>query len=157
VGGRFYYGIKTGFNEAFVVDRATRDQLIAEHPSSAELLKPFLRGRDVKRWRVEPQDLWLIFTRHGVEIERYPAILRHLSQYKAELMPGVAGGRKPGSYKWYEIQDNVAYWHELVAPEDAVELPVKDFWGPIWPFLNPVRCRFEASSGPKTSKFTRLR
>ena len=53
VKGRFYRGIMTGLNEAFVVDRATRDRLIAEHPSSAEVLKPFLRGRDVKRWRVD--------------------------------------------------------------------------------------------------------
>ncbi len=54
VNRRFYYGIKTGLNEAFVVDRATRDRLIREHKSSAEILKPFLRGRDVKRWRTEP-------------------------------------------------------------------------------------------------------
>ena len=70
VNGRFYYGIKTGLNEAFVVDRATRDWLIREHKSSAEILKPFLRGRDVKRWRVEPQDLWLIFTRRGIDINK---------------------------------------------------------------------------------------
>ncbi|MCK7580568.1 MAG: Eco57I restriction-modification methylase domain-containing protein [Chromatiales bacterium] len=61
VQGRFYYGIKTGFNEAFVIDGATRARLIAEDPKSAEIIKPFLRGRDVKRWRVEPQDLWLMF------------------------------------------------------------------------------------------------
>ncbi len=60
VQGRFYYGIKTGLNEAFVVDRATRDRLIAEHPSSAEVLKPFLRGRDVKRWRCEFSEKYLI-------------------------------------------------------------------------------------------------
>ncbi len=58
--GRFYYGIKTGLNEAFVVDRLTRDRLIADHPSSAELLKPFLRGRDVKRWAVEFAEQYLI-------------------------------------------------------------------------------------------------
>ena len=50
--GRFFYGIKTGLNEAFVVDRATRDRLIAAHKSSAEVLKPYLRGRDIRRWRV---------------------------------------------------------------------------------------------------------
>ena len=48
VNGRLYRGIITGLNEAMVVDRATRDRLIAEHPSSAEVLKPYLRGRDVK-------------------------------------------------------------------------------------------------------------
>jgi len=113
VKGRLYYGIKTGLNEAFVVDRATRDRLIAEHSSSAEVLKPFLRGRDVKRWRVEYQDLWLIFTRRGIDIKKYPAIEKHLKQYKKQLMPGVPGGRKPGSYEWYEIQDNIAYWEEF--------------------------------------------
>lgn len=88
VKGRFYYGIKTGLNEAFVVDRATRDRLIHEHKSSAEILKPFLRRRDVKRWRVEPQDLWLIFTRRGIDIKKYPAIYEHLLPLKKQLMPG---------------------------------------------------------------------
>lgn len=60
VHNRFYYGIKTGLNEAFVVDRATRDRLIAEDPKCEAILKPFLRGRDVKRWRIEYQNLWLI-------------------------------------------------------------------------------------------------
>ncbi|MDQ3258248.1 MAG: hypothetical protein M3R15_30915, partial [Acidobacteriota bacterium] len=72
-------------------------------------LKPFLRGRDVKRWRVQPQDLWLIFTRRGIDIKKYPAIEKHLKQFKSQLMPGVPGGRKPGSYEWFEIQDNIAY------------------------------------------------
>jgi hypothetical protein len=120
VRGRFYYGIKTGLNEAFVVDRATRDGLIAEHPSSDEVLKPFLRGRDVKRWRCEMQDLWLIFTRRGIDIKKYPAIHEHLLQFKKRLMPGVPGGRKPGSYEWYEIQDNIAYWQEFEQPKIVV-------------------------------------
>lgn len=60
VKGRFYRGILTGLNEAFVVDRATRDRLIKEHSSSKELLKPFLRGRDVKRWRVDFADQYLV-------------------------------------------------------------------------------------------------
>ncbi|PKN29312.1 MAG: hypothetical protein CVU64_08875 [Deltaproteobacteria bacterium HGW-Deltaproteobacteria-21] len=117
VKGRFYYGIKTGLNEAFVVDRTTRDRLIAEHPSSEEVLKPFLRGRDVKRWRCVPHDLWLIFTRRGCDIKKYPAIHEHLRQFKKRLMPGVPGGRKPGSYEWYEIQDNIAYWREFEQPK----------------------------------------
>lgn len=60
VEGRFYYGIKTGYNEAFVIDGATRARLIAADPKSTEVIKPFLRGRDIKRWRAEPQDNWLI-------------------------------------------------------------------------------------------------
>ncbi len=57
---KFSRGITTGLNEAFVVDRAMRDRLIAEHPSSGEVLKPFLRGRDVKRWEVEFSEQYLI-------------------------------------------------------------------------------------------------
>ncbi len=117
VKGRFYRGVLTGLNEAFVVDRATRDRLIAEHPSSAEVLKPFLRGRDVKRWRCEPQDLWLIFTRRGIDIAKYPAIHEHLKPFKNRLTPGIPGGRKPGSYQWFEIQDNIAYWKEFEQPK----------------------------------------
>ena len=60
VKGRFYYGIKTGLNEAFIVNRATRDRLIAEHPSSAEVLMPFLSSRDVKRWHVDFRDSYLV-------------------------------------------------------------------------------------------------
>src|SRR5262249_23263315 len=60
VNRRFYYGIKTGLNEAFVVDRATRDRLINEHASSADVLKPFLRGKDIKRWRVDFKEQYLI-------------------------------------------------------------------------------------------------
>lgn len=55
--GRFYYGIKTGLNEAFVITREQRDALVALDPKSADIIKPFLRGRDVKRWNVESQDL----------------------------------------------------------------------------------------------------
>jgi len=115
--GRFYRGIVTGLNKAFVVDRATCERLIAEHSLSADVLKPFLRGRDVKRWRCEPQDLWLIFTRRGCDIKKYPAIYEYLNHFKDKLTPGVPGGRKPGSYKWYEIQDNIAYWQEFERPK----------------------------------------
>ncbi len=120
VKGRGYWGIKTGLNEAFVIDRATRDRLISEHKSSSEILKPFLRGRDVKRWCVDSQDMWLIFTRRGINIEEYPAVKHYLSQFKKQLMPGTPGGRKPGTYEWFEIQDNIAYWEEFSKPKLVV-------------------------------------
>lgn len=120
---KYYRGILTGLNDAFVVDRTTRDRLVAEDPNSAQLLKAFLRGRDVKSWKSNPQDLWLIFTRRGTDIDSYPAIKRHLAQFKERLMPKPKGwpsgkewnGRKAGSYEWYEIQDNIAYWQEFEA------------------------------------------
>ena len=53
VEGRIYYGIKTGLNEAFVIDQAKRDELVAADPRSADLIKRWLRGRDIKRWRAD--------------------------------------------------------------------------------------------------------
>lgn len=131
VKGRFYYGIKTGLNEAFVIDGTTRSRLIKAHKSSGKIIKPFLRGRDIKRWRVEPQDVWLIFTRRGIDIEKYPAIHEHLKPFKKRLMPGVPGGRKPGSYEWYEIQDNIAYWEEFEHPK-IVYQDIARYFGMAW-------------------------
>ena len=128
--GHFYYGIKTGLNEAFVIDREWRDALIAQDPKSAEIIKPFLRGRDVKRWRAESQDLWLIFTRRGVDIDAYQAIKRHLQAFREQLEPkpsdwndkkqGAWPGRKAGSYEWFHIQDNIAYWEQFEAPKIVI-------------------------------------
>ncbi|MBB6011320.1 hypothetical protein HNR59_000665 [Aquamicrobium lusatiense] len=127
--GRFYYGIKTGLNEAFVIDGAKRAELIAADPKSAEIIKPFLRGRDVKRWKVEPADKWLVFTRQGTDIDHYPAIRKYLEAYRVQLEPkprtwdeknGSWRGRKAGPYKWYEIQDTVAYWENFESPKIIV-------------------------------------
>ena len=135
VNGRFYYGIKTGLNEAFVVDRATRDKLIAEDKSSAKVLKPFLRGRDLKRWKTEPKDLWLVFIpwhfpRHldpevkGASLaaekdfeDNYPAIFNRLSQFKKQLEARNAA--ETGlRYQWYALQRwGADYWQEFEQPK----------------------------------------
>ena len=122
--GKFYYGIKTGLHEAFVIDSATKKKLIKEDPNSAELIKPFLLGRDVKRYELAKSDNYLIFTRRGVAIKKYPAIETHLATFKKQLTPKPAGwkggewpGRKPGSYKWYEIQDTIDYYEEFEKPK----------------------------------------
>ncbi len=65
VRGKIYYGIKTGLNEAFVIDAATRERLIAEDAKSAELIKPFLAGRDIKRYEQPKSDKYLIFMPRG--------------------------------------------------------------------------------------------
>lgn len=80
VNRRFYRGIITGLNKAFVINGATRERLIAEDPRSTELIKPYLRGRDVKRWKVEWAGLYLITFPFGFheKLESYPAVLKHL-------------------------------------------------------------------------------
>ncbi len=60
VGGRIYYGVKTGLNEAFLVDQATRDRLIAEDPGCAVILKKLLRGQDLRPWYQQDSRQWLI-------------------------------------------------------------------------------------------------
>lgn len=122
------YGIKTGLNTAFVIDTGTKDRLCTEDPNSAELIKPFLEGKDLKRWRAEPRDLWLIFTRRGTDIEAFPAIKAHLETMRDALEPKPKGwkpqdskdkwpGRKAGSYKWFEIQDTVDYHEQFPRPK----------------------------------------
>ena len=100
-----YFGIKTAPTEVFVVDSATRDGFIAAHPSSAEILKPFLHGRAIKRWWVEPPDQWLIFAYRCIEIDAYPAIRNHLEKHRESL------SKRKGKGEWYELQ----------APLDAPE------------------------------------
>jgi len=119
-------------NEAFVIDNATRERLIAEDLKSAEVIKPFLAGRDIKRYQPLFTEKYLIFTRRGIDIETYPAIKAYLAQYKERLMPRPKGwkgdkwkGRKPGSYQWYEIQDTIDYYAEFEKPKIIVPAIVK--------------------------------
>ncbi|RJO64294.1 MAG: hypothetical protein C4523_18725 [Myxococcales bacterium] len=122
-----YRGVLTGFNEAFLIDTPTRDQLVRQDPKCAEIIKPFLRGQDIKRWSPEWAGLWMIFTRRGIDIDAYPAIKTHLLNYREQLEPrpndwdkknnGEWPGRKPGPYKWYEIQDSIDYWRLFDGPK----------------------------------------
>ncbi len=119
--GGLYYGIKTGLNEAFVIDTETRNRLVAQDKRSAELIKPLLGGEDIRRYLFRETGQWLIFTRRGVDIARYPAIRDHLAQWKEDLTPKkdktARRGRKPGRYAWYEIQDDVAYFEVFDKPK----------------------------------------
>jgi fido (protein-threonine AMPylation protein) len=121
VGRRFFRGVTTGLNEAFSIDDATRKALVARDRSSAELIKPLLGGEDIRRYSFKSPDLWLIFPRRGIDISRYPAIREHLLKWKAQLAPKRSSkdkvGRKPGSYAWYEIQDDVGYFKVFDSPK----------------------------------------
>ena len=123
-GLRAYRGVTTGLNEAFLIDTATKDRLVRADPASAEVIKPYLRGLDIKRWSPDWQDLWIIFARRGIDIDAYPAVKRHLEQFRERLEPkpkdwnsGKWLGRKPGLYKWYEIQDSTDYWQHFEGPK----------------------------------------
>jgi hypothetical protein len=125
VDGQIFRGVLTGLNEGFIISRIVRDRLIAESPEAGEIIKPWLTGADVKRWRVEWSGSYLIFTRHGIDITKYPSIEHHLSRFRMQLEPKASAysegpGRKPGNYRWYEIQDNVAFSDLLDHPKIVV-------------------------------------
>lgn len=110
------YGIKTGYNEAFIIDGKKKDELIAQDPRSAEILKPILRGRDIKRYKADFADLWLINSHNGVkekgipriDVEKdYPAIYRHLKQYEPQLKK-----RQDKGDHWTNLR-NCAYIQEF--------------------------------------------
>jgi len=128
VQGRFYRGVLTGFNEAFVIDAFTRENLIAEDPVSAKLIKPWLRGRDIQKWKVEWAGLYFINipssancqwpwsnTKTESEASRlfeeaYPAVYQHLSQWKKKLQR-----RNDQGKFWWELR-SCAYYEAFDKP-----------------------------------------
>ncbi|MGH7178588.1 MAG: Eco57I restriction-modification methylase domain-containing protein, partial [Tepidisphaeraceae bacterium] len=127
VGQHIHYGVKSGLSEAFIITTAERAALIRADKRSAEIIKRVAFGRDIRKWVIDQRDRWIIFSRRGIDIERYPAIKQHFSTFKKRLMPrprsydaaanGPWKGRKPGSYAWYEIQDEVDYFAEFDKPK----------------------------------------
>jgi hypothetical protein len=124
VDGQFYFGIKTGLNDAFIVDRATRDRLIAEHKPCATILKPIVRGRDVKRWRVQFSDRYLIKIESSEnkqhpwsslparEAERqfaktYPSVYAHLNSLRDALI------RRDDQGRFFWELRSCAYWAQF--------------------------------------------
>ena len=107
------YGIKTGLNAAFVIDTATKERLCAEDPRSLDLLKPFLEGKDLKRWRAEPRGRWLIYIpKNRVNIDEYPAIRDWLLPSREDLE------KRATKQAWYELQQaQEAYARHFEAPK----------------------------------------
>ena len=134
---KIYRGVLTGFNEAFIIDGKTKDAFIAKDPKNAEIIKPILRGRDIKRYKAEFTDLWLIFipwhfplhndnsiTGSSEKAEKafqkeYPAIYEHLLQYKDKLSKrnkAETGIR----YEWYALQRCAATYYKEFEKEKIV-------------------------------------
>ena len=129
------YGIKTGYNDAFIIDTAKRDEILAncqsedERERTAELIRPILRGRDIKRYGYNWAGLYLIATfpsRH-YDIEQYPAVKKYLLSFGIERLEqtgkvhNVNGekikARKKTNNKWFETQDSISYWEDFSKPK----------------------------------------
>jgi hypothetical protein len=121
--GRFYRGVVSGLNEAFVIDQTIHDRLIAEDPHSSEIIKPFLRGRDLKRYAIHDPHLFLLYVGWHCSISEYPVVLEHLQRYHEQLAnrPEVKEGRVP----WFALSRYAADYNsefdrpKVVYPELA--------------------------------------
>ena len=130
-----YRGVLTGCNEAFIIDTAKRDEIISncqtedERKRTAELIRPILRGRDIKRYGYEWAELWLIATfpsRH-YNIDEYPAVKQYLLSFGIERLEQtgkthIVNGekvksRKKTHNKWFETQDSISYWEDFFKPK----------------------------------------
>ena len=118
------YGIKTGFNDAFIIDSVKRNEILSacqteeERQRTAEIIRPILRGRDIRRYGYNWADLWLINTHNGIRgemerihIEDYPAIKQHLDNYWNKIEPRADQGETA-----YNLR-NCAYLDEFSRPK----------------------------------------
>ena len=129
------YGIKTGYNEAFIISTDKREEILAncqteeERQRTAELIRPILRGKDIKRYGYEWADLWLIATfpsRH-YDIDLYPAVKQYLLAFGIERLEQTGKvhtvngeqikSRKKTNNKWFETQDSISYWEDFSKPK----------------------------------------
>ena len=119
-----YRGVLTGYNEAFIIDTAKRDEILAncqtedERKRTAELIRPILRGRDIKRYGYNWANLWLINTHNGIRgklerihIEDYPTVKAHLDQYWDRISKRTDKGDTP-----YNLR-NCAYLEDFYKPK----------------------------------------
>lgn len=132
---QIYRGVLTGCNEAFIISTEKRNEILSkcqsedERKRTAELIRPILRGRDIKRYSYDWAELWLIATfpsRH-YDIEQYPAVKEYLLSFGIERLEQtgktyVINGetvkaRKETSNKWFETQDSISYWEDFYQPK----------------------------------------
>ncbi|HKO76432.1 MAG TPA: Eco57I restriction-modification methylase domain-containing protein, partial [Flavobacterium sp.] len=112
-----YRGILTGYNDAFIIDGKKREELIKEDPKSVEIIRPILRGRDIKKYGYEFGDIYLIttFPSLKIDIEVYPTVKEHLLSFGYDRLKqtGDIGARKKSNNKWFETQDSIGYWEDF--------------------------------------------
>ncbi len=108
-----YRGIVTGCNEAFIIDEAKREELIEQDPRSAEIIKPVLRGRDIKRYYARPSGFYILATGYDLDIpNRYPAIFGHLEDIGEQIDSGRIRVKGKGLF---ERDDQGENWWNLRA------------------------------------------
>ncbi|MFO7851072.1 MAG: DUF7149 domain-containing protein [Bacteroidota bacterium] len=117
-------GIITGYNRAFIIGDSVKNMLIHKDRNSGEIIFPFITGKDLKRYKNPTTNRYIIFTRRGIDIKKYPAVYEYIKEFKTKLLPKPKDwkgtkweGRKSGVYKWYEIQDSIDYYKDFEKPK----------------------------------------
>jgi hypothetical protein len=113
---KIYRGVLTGFNKAFIIDTATKERLCKVDAKSAEIIKPMLKGRDIKAYEHHWAGLWIVatFPALNLNIDDYPSVKKHLESYGKRIHQiGEKGTRKKTGNKWFETQDQIAYHEEF--------------------------------------------
>ena len=121
---KIYRGVLTGYNDAFIISTEKRDEILAnchteeERLRTAELIRPILRGRDIKRYGYDWANLWLINTHNGIkgvkpriDVNDYPAVKAHLDQYWDKISKRADKGDTP-----YNLR-NCAYLDDFFKPK----------------------------------------
>ena len=100
-------GIITGLNEAFIIPESEKRELEQADPKSKVLLKKFLGGRDIHKYKVDWNNEWLIYSHSDVKETDFPKIIRHLTPFRDNL-EARRGGMNPKTgevpYKWWQLQ-----------------------------------------------------
>ena len=125
-------GVTTGYDKAFIINTKKRNELVKKDAKNKKIIKSLLKGKDIKKYYSKYDDLWLIFTRKNtLDINKFQVLKSFLLNYKADLQPRNdinKKGRKPGMYKWFEIQDNTAYY-QMFDKQKIIWALTADKWG----------------------------
>ncbi|MEG4084730.1 Eco57I restriction-modification methylase domain-containing protein [Microcoleus sp. POL10_C6] len=109
-----YRGILTGLNEAFLIDEATKNSLVQADPKSAEIIKPLLRGQNIKRWSPEWENLWIILLKSSSDsVWPWSTANDKAEEVFAQTFPSVYKYMKPMQEKLSKRSDQGRYWWEL--------------------------------------------
>ena len=132
---KIYRGILTGLNGAFIISTDKRNEILnncqtpAERQRTAELIRPILRGKDIKQYGYEWANLWLIatFPSRKYNIDEYPAVKQFLLSFDIRILEQTGKehvidgkkvkARKKTNNKWFETQDSISYWEEFFKPK----------------------------------------
>ncbi|EMP65910.1 TaqI-like C-terminal specificity domain-containing protein, partial [Streptococcus mutans] len=134
---RINRGILTGYNEAFIIDKAKRNELIEQDPKSAEIIRPILRGKDIRRYSYEFADKYLITTyneytdsngiKHpSININDYPAVKKHLDYYWNEINKRQDKGDTPYNLRRCAYMDDFSkpkiVWADIATEPNFVQI-----------------------------------